>query len=60
MILDSGFWVLLWVIGAIVLIALIIVAVSQVSPGPKRGLAADPRGTTVPVIRTAAPGAGRP
>jgi hypothetical protein len=36
LILDSGLWVLLWVIGAIVLVTLIIVAVSQVPSNPKK------------------------
>ena len=54
-ILDSGFWVLLWVIGAIVLVALIIVAVSQVSPAPKKGQAATRRAVVVPAVRPVAP-----
>ena len=50
-ILDSGLWVVVWVVGAILLIVLILVAVSQVSPSPKkvsvaiaRGAAAHPPG----------------
>jgi hypothetical protein len=49
LVLDSGFWVLLWVLGAVLLVALIIVAVSQVSPGPKKGWAPTPGATTAPV-----------
>lgn len=37
LVLDSGLWALLWVIGAIVLIVLIIVAASQVPSSPKKG-----------------------
>jgi len=38
MVLDQGAWMWLWVIGAIVLIVLIVIAVSQVSPGTKKGV----------------------
>ena len=55
-ILDSGFWVLLWVLGAILLIVLIVLAVSQVSPGPKKGLATNRPGAIPPAVRPAPPG----
>jgi len=58
-VLDSGFWVLLWVLGAILLIALIIVAVSQVSPAPNKGQGATAGVAVAPVVRPDGPGAGR-
>ena len=57
--LDRGFWIWIWVIGAIVLITLIIVAVSQLPSTPKKGMDARPvarPGTTL----TARPGTTLP
>ena len=59
LVLDNGFWVLLWVLGGILLIALIIVAVSQVSPSPRKGSAPAPRATTAPVDHRGVGGAAR-
>jgi hypothetical protein len=54
-VLDSGLWVVLWVLGAVLLVVLIILAVSQVSPAPKKGAGATPTEVAAPVVRTDVP-----
>jgi len=51
-VLDRGAWVWLWVIGAILLIVLIIVALSQVQSNPKKGNGPDQVRATVPTIQS--------
>jgi len=54
-VLDRGVWTWVWVIGAIVLLVLIIVAVSQMPSNPKKGMGA---GTVVENAEVAVPWTG--